>query len=73
MRISAEHNVERADTYEAIVIYGENTSLRVPRRLKAAGLEVGSFPALEVGFACCPTRALSVTTLDVAIAPLRQT
>lgn len=28
MRIGAEHNVEGADAYEAIVIYGENTSLR---------------------------------------------
>jgi len=28
VRIGAEHNVEGADAYEAIVIYGENTSLR---------------------------------------------
>lgn len=28
MRIGAEHNVEGADAYEAIVVYGENTSLR---------------------------------------------
>lgn len=28
VRIGAKHNVEGADAYEAIVIYGENTSLR---------------------------------------------
>ncbi|UCI10610.1 hypothetical protein [Mesorhizobium sp. B1-1-8] len=28
VRIGAEHDVEGADAYEAIVIYGENTSLR---------------------------------------------
>ncbi|WP_244604571.1 MULTISPECIES: hypothetical protein [Mesorhizobium] len=28
VRIGAEHNVEGTDSYEAIAIYGENTSLR---------------------------------------------
>ncbi|MGX9148184.1 hypothetical protein [Mesorhizobium sp. 128a] len=60
MRIGAEHNVEGADAYEAIVIYGENTSLRALCHLQncaAATSDVGSIrlPRIETtlrGMSC---------------------